>query len=245
MLIRALIVLLVVLNLGVAAWWLTRPTASPAAMVAEPEGTARLQLLSEAMPTATPAVVADAAVEVAPVEQAVVKQAPVEQAPAPDPTAAIAPPAQCFSLGPFNDRAAATAAATRLGKQALRPRPREVPGKAASAYNVILPAAANREAAQALAQRIGAAGFDDFLVINQGEQANGIALGRYGSREAAQRRQSALQAAGFQAQIQAVGGEGAAQWWLDLTAAEGAAAAQLQALSSATQSRSLDCAALR
>ena len=247
MLIRALIVLLVVLNLGVAAWWLTRPAAPPAATVVEPEGIARLQLLSEAMPTASPAsaVVADAAVEAAPVAQATVEQAPVEQTPAPVSTAAIAPPAQCFSLGPFNDRAAATAAATRLGKQALRPRPREVPGKAANAYNVILPVAANREAAHALAQRIGAAGFDDFLVINQGEQANGIALGRYGSREAAQRRQSALQAAGFQAQIQAVGGEGAAQWWLDLTAAEGAAAAQLQALSTATQSRSLDCAALR
>ena len=247
MLIRALIVLLVVLNLGVAAWWLTRPAAPPVAMVAEPEGIARLQLLSEAMPTVSPAtaVVAGAAVEAAPVEQAAVEQAPVEQVPGPVAAAAIAPPAQCFSLGPFNDSAAATAAATRLGKQALRTRPREVPGKAANAYNVILPAAANREAAQALAQRIGAAGFDDFLVINQGEQANGIALGRYGSREAAQRRQSALQAAGFQAQIQAVGGEGAAQWWLDLTAAEGAAAAQLQALSTATQSRSLDCAALR
>ena len=100
-------------------------------------------------------------------------------------------------------------------------------------------------AAQALAQRIGAAGFDDFLLINQGEQANGIALGRYGSREAAQRRQSALQAKGFQAQIQAVGAEGTAQWWLDVTAGEGAGAAQLKTLAAAAQSRSLDCAALR
>ena len=242
MLIRALIVLFVVLNLGVAAWWLSRPAASPAATVVEPEGIARLQLLSEAMPPAPPAtaIVADAAVEAASVEQAA-----IEQAPEPAPTAAIVPPAQCFSLGPFTDRVAATAAAARLGTQALRPRPREVPGKAAGAYNVVLPAAADREAAQALAQRIGAAGFDDFLVINQGEQANGIALGRYGSRGAAQRRQSALQAGGFPAQIQAVGSEVAAQWWLDLTAAEGVAAAQLQALSTATQSRSLDCAALR
>ena len=251
MLIRALIVLLVVLNLGVAAWWLTRPAAPPVAMVAEPEGIARLQLLSEAMPTASPAtatataVVAGAAVEAAPVEQAAVEQVPVEQVPGPVATAAIAPPAQCFSLGPFADQASATAAAARLGNQALRPRTRELPGKAASAYNVVLPPAADRETAQALAQRIGAAGFDDFLLINQGEQANGIALGRYGSREAAQRRQSALQAKGFQAQMQAVGGEGTAQWWLEVTAAEGVAAAQLKALAAAAQSRSLDCAALR
>ena len=247
MLIRALIVLLVVLNLGVAAWWLTRPAAPPVAMVAEPEGIARLQLLSEAMPTASPAnaVVAGAAVEAAPVEQAAVEQVPVEQVPGPVATAAIAPPAQCFSLGPFADQASATAAAARLGNQALRPRTRELPGTAASAYNVVLPPAADRETAQALAQRIGAAGFDDFLLINQGEQANGIALGRYGSREAAQRRQSALQAKGFQAQIQAVGAEGTAQWWLDVTAAEGVEASQLQVLSAATQSRSLECAALR
>ena len=97
MLIRALIVLLVVLNLGVAAWWLTRSAAPPVAMVAEPEGIARLQLLSEAMPTASPAtatataVVAGAAVEAAPVEQAAVEQAPVEQVPGPVAAAAIAP----------------------------------------------------------------------------------------------------------------------------------------------------------
>ena len=235
MLIRALIVLLVVLNLGVAAWWLSRPAVAPAATPAAPEGVARLQLLSEAAPVPTAAVVAPVAAEAAPDEPAAL----------PVPAAATPAPAQCFSLGPFNNQAAATAAANRLGSQAIRPRAHEVPGKAASAYNVLLPPAADRETAQALAQRIGAAGFDDFLVINQGEQANGIALGRYGSREAAQRRQSALQAGGFPAQIQAVGSEVAAQWWLDLTAAEGVAAAQLQALSTATQSRSLDCAALR
>lgn len=238
MLIRALIVLLVVLNLGVAAWWLTRPAVAPTAIAAAPEGIARLQLLSEAMPAATPA----AAVETPAVAQA----ASAELVPEPVPAVAVATPAlQCFSLGPFNDQAAATAAAARLGNQAVRPRPRELPGQAAGAYNVVLPPAADRETAQALAQRIGAAGFDDFLLINQGEQANGIALGRYGSREAAQRRQSALQAKGFQAQIQAVGAEGSAQWWLDVTAAEGAGVAQLKTLTAAAQSRSLDCAALR
>ena len=237
MLIRALIVLLVVLNLGVAAWWLTRPAVAPVPTAAASEGVARLQLLSEVKTTAASAaaVVAPAMTEVVPAQQAV----------EPAPAVAVTTPAQCFSLGPFADQAAAQAAVTRLGNQALRPRPREVPGKAASAYNVLLPPAADRETAQALAQRIGAAGFDDFLVINQGEQANGIALGRYGSREAAQRRQSALQAKGFPAQIQAVGGEGAAQWWLDVTAAEGVGATQLQALAAAAQSRSLDCTALR
>ena len=40
MLIRALIVLLVVLNLGVAAWWVTRPAVPPTVIAPMPEGVA-------------------------------------------------------------------------------------------------------------------------------------------------------------------------------------------------------------
>ncbi|HYM87136.1 MAG TPA: SPOR domain-containing protein, partial [Pseudoxanthomonas sp.] len=94
------------------------------------------------------------------------------------------------------------------------------------------------------AQRIGTAGFDDYLVVNSGDQLNGIALGRYGSREAAERRQSALAAAGFAAQLQAIGQEGAAQWWLDVEAPADIGP-QLKALAGSAQSRPLDCATLR
>jgi hypothetical protein len=82
-------------------------------------------------------------------------------------------------------------------------------------------------------------------VVNSGALINGIALGRYRSREGAERRQSALRAAGFDAQLQPVGGEGAAQWWLDVVAAAGITASALQSGAGATQSRSLDCALLR
>ncbi|MGH8027945.1 MAG: SPOR domain-containing protein, partial [Pseudoxanthomonas sp.] len=153
--------------------------------------------------------------------------------------------AQCFSIGPFPDQAAAKAAAARLGGQAARSNPHQVPGKAAQGYNVVLPPQADRETAQALAQRIGAAGFDDYLVVNSGAQANGIALGRYRSREGAERRQSELRAAGFDAQLQPVGSEGVAQWWLDIAAAAGVAAPALQSGTGAARARSLDCALLR
>jgi hypothetical protein len=133
----------------------------------------------------------------------------------------------------------------RIGGRITRGNPREVPGKTAQGYNVVLPPQADREAAQALAQRIGAAGFDDYLVVNSGAQANGIALGRYRSREGAERRQSALRAAGFDAQLQPIGNEGAAQWWLDVAAAAGVTASGLQSGAGASQSRSLDCALLR
>lgn len=236
MLIRALIVLLIVLNLGVAAWWISRPEPLPAALPTQAAGVPRLQLLSESGKAA-------AAVPQAPAPTA--SAAPIVAAPAAAPVAEPAAPAQCFSVGPFADQAAARSAAARLGSQASRGNPREVPGKAAQGYNVVLPPQADREAAQALAQRIGAAGFDDYLVVNSGAQTNGIALGRYRSREGAERRQSALRAAGFDAQLQPVGNEGAAQWWLDVAAAAGVTASGLQSGTGAVQSRSLDCALLR
>ncbi len=247
MLIRALIVLLIALNLGAAAWWISRPAPQPRVLPEQPAGVARLQLLGEsgvaaakaAPPVAVPApAAASTPAGTAPIEATSTEAAPV-------PLAATAAAAQCFSIGPFDSDAAATAATARIAGQAARVRPREVPGRQASGYNVLLPPLPDREAAQALAQRIGAAGFDDYLVINGGAQANGIALGRYGSREGAERRQSTLKAAGFEAQVQAVGDEGPRQWWLDIAVQQGVSAAQLKRGAAATQSRPLDCVVLR
>ncbi|RYE90750.1 MAG: SPOR domain-containing protein, partial [Oxalobacteraceae bacterium] len=147
--IRALIVLLFVLNLGAAAWWLSRPAALPESLPAQPAGVPRLQLLSERA-SATPVPVVASAPAQEPSPATPVPPAPVAQA-------------QCFSLGPFADAAAANAAGARLAGQVSRVRARELPAKDAAAYNVLLPPAADRESAQALAQRIGAAGFDDYL----------------------------------------------------------------------------------
>jgi cell division protein FtsN len=234
MLIRALIVLLIVLNLGVAAWWISRPAVQPPVLPEHPAGMARLQLLSESGATAGSTLPAPAPV-----------MAPASTEAAPAAVVAAVAATQCFSIGPFDSDAAATAATARIAAQATRVRPREVPGQQASGYNVLLPPLPDREAAQALAQRIGAAGFDDFLVINGGEQANGIALGRYRSREGAERRQAALKAAGFDAQLQAIGNEGPSRWWLDIAAAEGVAVSRLRNLATASKSQSLDCAVLR
>jgi cell division protein FtsN len=167
------------------------------------------------------------------------------QAPVAAPPAAAATAVQCFSIGPFVDDAAATAATSRIAAQATRVRPRQVPGQQASGYDVLLPPLADREAAKAMAQRIGAAGFEDYLVLGEGEQANGIALGRYRSREGAERRQAALKAAGFDARLRAIGKEGPGQWWLDIAAADGVGGSRLKELVAASQSRPLDCAVLR
>ena len=245
--IRALIVLLVVLNLGVAAWWVSRPEPLPPPPPVQPAGVTKLKLLSENRSAASSIAPALAATQT-PVSTAATtasQAAPALVDAATAAAAAPALPAQCFSVGPFANQAAASAAGTRLGNRVSRSRAREVPGNSAQGYNVLLPPQPDREAAQALAQRIGAAGFDDYLVVNTGAQANGIALGRYRSREAAERRQAAMRAAGFEAQLQPLGNEGVAQWWLDIAAAANMGASALQTETGVAQSRSLDCALLR
>lgn len=243
MLIRALIVLLVALNLGTAAWWLSRPAAvaAPARPVPEAEpGVPQLALWQQAAPAdvaAAPTLVAAPVPSPAPAAPAL--------APAVEPAAAAPAPAlQCLALGPFADEAAARAAQARVGTQIRRASLRSQPGRSASGYSVSLPPAASREQAQATAQKIAAAGFDDYLIVNSGEQANAIALGRYRSREGAQRRQAALQAAGFPAQLTALGEEAAPQWWLDV-AADADAIADARRSSGAPGQRPLDCAAVR
>src|SRR3546814_16441805 len=52
-------------------------------------------------------------------------------------------------------------------------------------------------AAQAVVDRITAAGFSDYYIVAAGEEANSVALGLYGSEEPARRHQAALHAAGF------------------------------------------------
>lgn len=225
---RALIVLLIAINIGVAMWWVLRAEPPAPAAYAQPPGVPRLQLLSEAKPLAA------AASASAPLPAATTP---------PSPQAPPAAPNRCFSLGPFATAEALRAADARVRPQVVRARTRAVATKA-SGYTVLMPPLASRELAQAAAEKIKAAGFDDLLVINEGGDANGIALGRYGSQESAQRRQAALQAAGFAAELRPIGAA-ASPAWLDIEARTDVDPARLRTDTGAAQSPALDCASLR
>jgi hypothetical protein len=225
---RALILLLLVLNLGVATWWALRPEPSAAAVVPALPTAPRLQLLDEARPrTVVPAVVAT--------------PAPAStSAPAPAAETA-APPGRCIAFGPFAD-----AAALSRAQALLQPRVTTLRVRRASAggrgWRVWLPALADREAAQAMAARIVAAGFDDYYVVPNGDEANSIALGRYGNEASAQQRTAALRAAGFPAQAEALG---APVSWIDVDVPAGFDAGAARTQAAAAQARPLDCAKLR
>ena len=254
MLIRFLIVALAILNLGVALWWMTPRPAPAAAPEVRETGVATLELVPmDAVDAGPPAVPAPAAVAAAPAPAAlqdaaktIATSAVATPAPAtPEPSAAApSRPLQCSSFGPFQSREQAQAAAAALGADLSRSQLREVQPKAAS-YRVLTSQAASREEAQALARRIVEAGFSDYFIIAQGDDANAVALGQYRNREGAERRMAALAAAGFPVRIVGNGVEAGASWWLDVAHAATVAADDLHRRSGAAQRQALECARLR
>lgn len=224
MLTRALIVLLLVLNLGVGAWWATRPPPPVAAVAPPPAGVARLQLLDEAPSR---------------------KVAPAAGAPAASrPRAEPASPAECFSFGPFADAVAADQAQQRLRALGLRVTAREAFAEPARGWKVWLPPFASPAEAEAAAARVAAAGFQDYYIVREGPEANSIALGRFSGETSARQHAAALVAAGFPALAEPIG-TGPASHWLDVAAGEEVDAAQVQAQARAPGRRALDCATLR
>jgi hypothetical protein len=239
MLVRALIVLLLVLNAGVASWWIARDPA-PAPAPAEPTpGVARLQLVGEATSAAATAQTpAAASIATATPPPAVVATTA--------PGLTTAPAAQhCFSFGPFASKQAAQTASAKLQPLVQKVTAREQGAIGpVRAWRVLLPPLGSLKEAQATAQRIDAAGFSDYLVVREGAEANSIALGRYGSEGGARKHMQALVAAGFAAHVEPVG-TGSINTWLEVIADEAFDPRGAQATIAAAQHRPLDCATLQ
>lgn len=216
MLIRALIVLLLVLNLGVGLWWALRtPPAVAPAFEPDPQ-VPRLQLVALQTPSAA---------------------TPATEPPAIAPSAI----ARCLSLGPFTDAAAAAHVRTQLAPQLLQWRPRREFTGTPDGWRVFLPLA-SIDQAEAAADKVAAAGFKDYYVIREGEQAGELALGLYGDETTARARVARLRTSGFSAQAEPTGA-GPSQHWLDVAVAAGFDLADAQI--GAAQRRTLDCRAFQ
>ena len=183
MLTRALIVLLIVLNLGVAAWWALRPAPreTPDTALA---GVPKLQLASERKSSA-PSVAATPVQTQAPEPTPPIETAKQDEAP------------RCFRFGPFDDAASADAAAAKLRASVQKASARTI-ASGGKDWTVWLPPFADMTSAQAKALEIATAGIKDYYVVAQGPQANAVMLGRYGSEANAQRRLAELRGKGFE-----------------------------------------------
>ncbi|MCC4594563.1 SPOR domain-containing protein [Xanthomonas campestris pv. phormiicola] len=157
MLVRALLVVLAILNLGVALWWATQPqTPAPAPMPALPAGVATLQLVpaSASVPQAAPAEPAAAAAAPTPAVHpatvpAAVATVPVADAPATSavPTTAVpAATAPAAAAAPPPPPKASSAAAAAAAEPA-----------AAAAVCLSLGPYPDRAAAETAAAALGAA----------------------------------------------------------------------------------------
>ncbi|MGY0618296.1 hypothetical protein [Lysobacter sp. A378] len=217
MLIRALAVLLVVLNLGVALWWALRvPAPADAPVIAA--GVARLQLVTGTR--ADPAIVQ------------VPSSASAQQVPA--------EPSQCVRFGPFADAGAARQAQFRLQPQLLRARTRSLSAGTPRSWQVLLPPLPSRDEAQDTAKRVLAAGFKDYYVIGDGGQANAISLGLFGGESSARQHAARVVAAGFAARVIPIGA-GPAEHWLDAGAGEAFDPVDAQAVIDAPRVEPIDC----
>jgi len=227
MLTRALIVLLIVLNLGVAAWWTLRP--SPRVVVDTAlAGVPELRLASERKPSPL-------AAATAPSPATTTTPVPVQIAKNDGP--------QCFRFGPFADTPSADAAAAKLRASVQKATARTTTS-GGKGWTVWLPPFADMSSAQARALEIAGAGVKDYYVVAEGAQANAIMLGRYGSEDNAQRRIVELRAKGIEAQVQPPQ-DAKPQSWVDVAAAPGFGYASAQARIGAAVVKPLDCAAMR
>ena len=234
MILRAAIILLLMLNLGVAAWWLGgaglhQVPATSMADATQPS----LRLVDEpqaATPVVTPA-------KLAPPALMATSASPAADPSPAAPTSVVAT-ALCLSFGPFADAATRDAVRPRLQALSQKLVARDAQPRSARGWRVYMPALATREAAQELVEKIKPAGINDWYIIANGDEANSVALGRYGSEDSARRREAQLAAKGFTARAEPLG-DTPPQWWLDARFAPDASRAALSAIA---PSRSLDCA---
>ncbi|MDR6991785.1 SPOR domain-containing protein [Luteimonas sp. 3794] len=239
MLLRATVVLLVILNFGVAAWWALRGEPGDAAALVDP-GPSTLQLVGEASAEdgATPAPpdsAADAADE-GPVPAGVDD---VDEDAAAGTALRAAEPAQCVALGPFADAETRDAALAQLSPAVVRATARDV-GETPRGWRVWMAPLPDRAAADAMVTRLLASGFNDYYVIADGAEAHGIALGRFGSEASARNRAQALRAAGFEADAEPLGSL-LTRHWIDATLAEGSTGESLRSRTGAARIETRDC----
>ena len=197
MLLRALVLLLACMNLGVAAWWGAHREAAVRPLSAGEPDIASLTLLSETDPAS-------------------LRPANAQESAATE----LGPDAVCQSLGPFETSASLREAMDRLLPKVARIQYREVEAMALHGYRVFVPAAANRGQAQETARALSRRGVTDYYVVTAGDQVNTVSLGIFRELGNASKRRDEVAALGFNAMVEPRT-EPVRQWWIDLAATPG------------------------
>lgn len=209
---RILFVLLLAMNVGAAAWLLTRPVSAERALGATDPGVPALVLLKERDRAAM---------------QATAAAAQKRQETASGVTASA--PAFCESLGPFPDRSAAQTALSSVQPLTERTQVRNNVARVVRGYWVHVPAHASREEALATARQLSAAGVRDYYVVTAGDQENTLSLGLFRDQVNAEKRRAQVAAMGFRARVLERADE-REQFWIDYQSKDGKSIAWQEAV---------------
>ena len=198
MLARALLLSLLLMNLGVAAWWYWRPATPLPSTPPTDEGIAPLRLLSEIDAERSSG------------------DAPELAGPA-EPRGGD-PNQRCLRIGPFLTQADLRRAMNALTPAVDRIQFSETRVLTNRGFWVFLPAEGTREAALATARQLSGKGLRDYYVVTAGDRENTISLGLYRDQINATARQREVQALGFEPQLQERQDE-TPNYWIELAAA--------------------------
>jgi len=207
MFLRLLFVLLIALNIVVAAWLLLGQPYARGGNASDP-GVPELHLLSElpepAIATASSASASASAA--APLAAAV--------------DSTVATPGHvtsysCLAVGPFASPQDLRNARQVLATVASRMRSRQEQASQASGWWVYLPAAGSRAQALEQARQLGLHHIEDYFVVGSGGQSNTISLGLFKDPANARKRRDEVIAAGFPARMNERS-ESVPEYWLDL-----------------------------
>ncbi|HEY3517230.1 MAG TPA: hypothetical protein VGL98_09320 [Gammaproteobacteria bacterium] len=217
---RHLFLMLVLVNLGFAAWsaWI-----APSARGGRPadEGLPALTLVSEvpadlrssgieeqAEPTAQDApaqAAADAVPESAANAEADAAPAPGDEAAAAGALPPVAADARCTSVGPFRELSQAAAAAATLRGAGYQPTQRVVEGEVWSGYWVYIPAIPTEQEANETLTKVREgvrdARIPDAYVIRNSDSGNLVSLGVFSEISGVSRLRDEVRALGFEPQV--------------------------------------------
>ena len=228
---RSLLMLLVLANLAVFAWfhWIAPSGGDglPAGRVDTKLGKG-LVLVGEAAEQETPAETGPAAQEM-PEIPAEVAGAPVTEPESEsealtadekeiddEAVAQVEPRAEpvCAALGPFDQLEMAQRAQDRLSDMGYAPKLRESGGQIRSGFWVYLPPFSSRNAAKQVEARLREKGVQDLFIVTGAEQRNAISLGLFSTPERADQRAAEIGRLGFTPRI-AERFRDATVYWLD------------------------------
>jgi SPOR domain len=207
---RNLFLLLVLVNLGFAAWhsWFATPAAAPEQRAASTSSVPSLTLVSEAAP------------------QPAAGSKPAADEPAADEPAASAPepaaepaPARCISVGPFREISQAATAAASLRAAGYEPSQRVAEGDIWVGYWVYIAGIPTREEANEKLALLQANDISDSYVT-PGDAGYLISLGVFSEIARAARRRGEVRALGLEPSVADRTRRGTV-YWVDVSLAAG------------------------